>query len=473
MPGGVRGALQRDERRVQLLHAVHLVLPVDVANLRGPRGDPGGPRRPQDLHHVPVRRLLDGELVPPAVEEGGGQLPCAASDVRQDLGRLQGVDRAVPLGERHDHPQQRVLLGELHGVRLEEAQLQFRGELGHQLDVSLGAKGQMSEDRVQLVRLAVHLRCDVALLESDQGSAPAVGHRPVCADVGVRLCFPRAAHLVSLLRPLVVCAEYHVHDLLHGASLVAGALPAALHPAHRLVVLWRHQRHALSWRAVPGAAAGFLDVVLDALGQPCVDDHADVWLVQAHSEGHRRDHHAGNAGHEGVLRLPPVLGQHAAVVGPDPAAHELTKAFGPLVCGEALPHVNHRGEPRVLLVAQELEELAELHVLVRHAPHVHRQVGPLHARLRRLLQQLRQREGAVHPHDRVDPQNVADGLYRRSGGRRSQREEPPGVQGAGQEFAEAQVVGAEVMGPLRDAVGLVDARKGDGGQAAAVQRPHG
>mmetsp|Transcript_124917 Transcript_124917/g.353577 ORF Transcript_124917/g.353577 Transcript_124917/m.353577 type:complete len:392 (+) Transcript_124917:1462-2637(+) len=260
---------------------------------------------------------------------------------------------------------------------------------------------------------------------------------------------------------------------MHDPRLVGAAAGAALHPAHDLVVAGAHQGDAAAGSAVARATARLLNVVLDALRHTHMDDGADVRLVQAHAEGHRCDDDARVACHEGVLGRVPELGRHASVVRPHAAVDQGPELLRERVGGDPPPHVHDGGVSLELLRPEDVHELPDLRLVVLEAAHLHDEVGPLHPRLRRVIDELLHREAPVGADHRREAQVRANGLDRWACGRGCECQHALRFQRANQELVQPRVVRPEVVRPLGDAVGLVDARQGDRGQAAAVERPHG
>mmetsp|Transcript_51441 Transcript_51441/g.109432 ORF Transcript_51441/g.109432 Transcript_51441/m.109432 type:complete len:240 (+) Transcript_51441:1568-2287(+) len=108
-----------------------------------------------------------------------------------------------------------------------------------------------------------------------------------------------------------------------------------------------------------------------------------------------------------------------------------------------------------------------------HHLHLHREVRALDAGLSRLSEELLQREASITSDDGVDAKNLGDRLHRGPGRRRCQRQQPLGVQRPAEHLVEPEIVWAEVVRPLRDAVCFVDTGESDWRQAATVKGPHG
>ena len=244
------------------------------------------------------------------------------------------------------------------------------------------------------------------------------------------------AHQIEEQAPLVL-------DHL-GARGVAAAARLEQAPAQGQVA-GRVEQQAEGLSAVAPGPAHLLVVGLDRPGRGEVDDRAHVGAVDAHAEGVRGHDHLEPALREGALHARAGLAGHARVVA----------VGAPAACGEpgglffrrpARGRVDDGGPARG---AGRPERLFELHVhLLRalalggHVPRAQRQV-----RAGEALQQLR-RVGAE-----AEPDQDLVAHDRRSGRGAGQHEAWTEL---GDEAADRQVVGAEVVAPLADAVGLVD-----------------
>ncbi len=168
-------------------------------------------------------------------------------------------------------------------------------------------------------------------------------------------------------------------------------------------------------------------------------DRAHVGLVDAHAEGVGGHHHPGAAGHELPLHRGALLAVQPRVVGGDLAAQVGAQQGGHLLGGRARARVDD-GRP-VGGVGEHGGQMTALGPLRRAAHHREGEVGPVEAR--RHAHRVAQAQAPLH----------VSGHLRGGGGRGAHdgpRAQPP--RGVGQ----AEVVGAEVVPPLRDAVGLVD-----------------
>ena len=204
-------------------------------------------------------------------------------------------------------------------------------------------------------------------------------------------------------------------------------------------VLVLGQQQCARRSAVTAGAAGLLVPSLDRLRHADVDDGPNIGLVNAHSKSVGRDYNVNAAVHEAALNLGALLAVQTSVVGDDldsKVCGEIRRNFGRLL---ARAGINNR---RTRL--RRCQRGGELGAGVA-------------GRLRR-----RDGEGKVWT---VKAGRNADRLVkseplcdvardlRRGGCRRS--EDRIGAEPAGG-VAEAEVVGAEVVTPLRNAVRLIN-----------------
>ncbi len=254
---------------------------------------------------------------------------------------------------------------------------------------------------------------------------------------GVGLARQRRAHAVEVAAQLGLIAEQLPHAAQHLARRVAG-VDEELLQAHVRVV---EQQHALGVVAVAPAAAGFLVVGLGAARYVGVDDHANVSLVHAHAEGVGGDDGVELAGHERVLRARAGAVVETGVV--DASAHagasqRLAVLLGVLARGG----VDQRGAARAR--AHQIDQPRRLVGGAAGARHRPAKVGPVeaaHVEARRLHVQLL---GDVEAH-----------LRRGGGGQRHQSRRRQ----TDDRVPQLAVVGAKLVPPLADAVGLVDGQQ--------------
>ena len=194
------------------------------------------------------------------------------------------------------------------------------------------------------------------------------------------------------------------------------------------------EEDAVARLAVPAGAPGLLVVALEGLGQVVVDDEPDVRDVNPHPEGDRRHDDGGRLAREPFVGVAPNVVFEPRVVrqGFDPGVPQGGRHVLGLPAGEAV----HDGG------------LAGL--LAEHGDQ-HRQRTPLRAdRVAdvRAVEARDQELGVVHPEAFRDV-----GADARGGGGGQRHEGDLGQVLA--ERPEGQVVGPELVPPLRDAVRLV------------------
>ena len=237
-----------------------------------------------------------------------------------------------------------------------------------------------------------------------------------------------------------------------GQRLLVRALQQELPRLHVALVV---DEHAVGRRAVAPGAARLLVVALQVAGHVVVDDERDVALVDAHAEG-VRGHHDGRAVKDEVLLVALALfGREARVV-----ARGAHARFAQKVCD--LLHVLAGGAVHDAALAGVLSHEAQ------EARALGLGLGALHAIVE---------VGPVKPrnHDDRVAQGQAPGYVLAHGGRRGGRERAHrGARAARglkalHELRDAQVARAEVLAPLRDAVGLVHGHQGHVHAAREVQ----
>jgi hypothetical protein len=169
-----------------------------------------------------------------------------------------------------------------------------------------------------------------------------------------------------------------------------------------------------------------------------VDHEAQVRPVDAHAEGGRRHHHLGVAVHEPLLGGGPLLGPAASVVVLDHPAGLRRQELGQLL---GLPPGGHVDDAVTVERPHRLHQRRTLVPLLVEGADLQRDVWAVEA---------------LDDHGRVpEPQALHDLLphHRRGGGGESHHRRVPEVV---DRRAQPEVVRAEVVAPLRDAVGLVD-----------------
>ena len=212
---------------------------------------------------------------------------------------------------------------------------------------------------------------------------------------------------------------------------------------------FHRQHHRPRGQPVAPGAAGLLVVGLDAGRDRHVPDRAHVGLVDAHAEGVGGDDHVDRvlaARHEAPLHHRALVAFHPGVVGerPQAGAAQLLGDLVGVLAGAAVDDrraVGRVGEPRL-----EQRLAARLRALALQRDHVEGDVGTVEARPhpQRLahLEALRDLDRDRH-------------RRRRRAGHHRRPAEPLG------DLRQPQVVGAEVVAPLGDAVGLVDRQQVD------------
>ena len=166
-------------------------------------------------------------------------------------------------------------------------------------------------------------------------------------------------------------------------------------------------------------------------------DRADIRLVDPHAERDRRNHDGVVGGHETILHRLARLGFHARVVGFSGEAGR-SKGGGDGLGGLLQGHVNdgRADGPRFQTGKEDVDAIAR--------------------RTRRHAQEkIRTIEPRVNMPGRRDGEGAADILRHRGRGRRGEREHAAYVQFL-RVAGELQVVWAEIVPPLGNAVCLID-----------------
>src|ERR687890_1042262 len=204
------------------------------------------------------------------------------------------------------------------------------------------------------------------------------------------------------------------------------------------------QHDALGSLPVPARAARLLDVRREAPRDARMDDEPDVRLVHAHPERYGRDDHGELVCHEPLLNVGPVSRAHPGVIrsGVDPGTAQAGGQFLALLARRGVD------DSRRWRNAYYVEYAGQFVLLLLRREYPVGQVRAIEAR---------------HNHfGRAHLQGVQD-ILPHARGRRSRKREDWRVTevpyGSGQE----QVVRAEVVTPLRDAVGLVYDEETDAG----------
>ncbi len=209
--------------------------------------------------------------------------------------------------------------------------------------------------------------------------------------------------------------------------------------------------------AVAAGTAGFLVIAFHRLGQVGMRHEAHVGLVDAHAEGDGGAHHDAVFAQESALVGRAHLGRQAGVVGQ--SVHALLAqelgGFLDLASRHAVDDARF-----IAVAAQEIQQLALGVVLLHHGV---ADVGPV--------------EGADEVLGIGQVQPLGDlALGRRvgGGGQRDARHVRPALVQNG----ELAVFRAEIVAPLRDAMGFVDGEQGNAaarqqGQETAGEQPLG
>ncbi len=314
-------------------------------------------------------------------------------------------------------------------------ELRRRGEPVPPIDAGDGGERLAHQDARLLVAhlLAADLAADVA--------AAAAGERlRLVAEVAE----DRVVAAAAALRP--------PHEVEEEAPLVLddlgpGRIGAASHldqpPAQRQVAR-RVQEQAEGLLPVAPRAPHLLVVGLDRPRRGEVDDGAHVGAVDAHAEGVRRHHDLERAVRESPLRARAALTGHPRVIaGGAPAPRR--EPGGLLLRAPAGRRVHDRRPPGGPRAAERLGELrVHLAVPLALGGDVPRPQGEVRAR--EATEHLRGVGSQPEPDEDLVPD---DGSRGRGAG-----EDPRRAQ-LGEERADLEVVGAEVVAPLADAVGLV------------------
>ncbi len=263
----------------------------------------------------------------------------------------------------------------------------------------------------------------------------------------------RFARLAEVGEQVLAAALHGLAEREHGVEVlrqttsvreIAGTLvdhAALLH--HVLETVGEPRRRG---QPVAAGTPRLLVVALDRFRQVDMGDEADVGLVDAHSERDRRDDHDAVFAEEALLRAATHTGVEARVVrhGVDAVGDEERRKLLGGRAGERVDDARHRfarGIPP--LAAHEVEQLPAHVDLGRDAV---LDVGTIEAR---------------HEVPRaVEREPCGDLAVRRLGGGGRERDARHVGPALG-ELRQREVVGAEVVTPLGDAVRLVDREEGD------------
>lgn len=215
-----------------------------------------------------------------------------------------------------------------------------------------------------------------------------------------------------------------------GGRLPRGAdRPAQAHPVGRI-----KQHQAAGWQSIPAGAAGLLQVALRTGRQIQMKHQTHIGAIHPHAEGHGGHQHRRGVILEMLQRQLAAFGIQTGVIGdrldagpPKPGCPLLHRAAGAGIDENGAPGPAHR--------------LQHLGQGIGGPPgHAVAEVGTA---------------GRTHLHQRTAELEQADDVGPDLGtGRGAQGHQGhPGAEGT--ELAQAPVVGAEIMAPGTDAVGLI------------------
>jgi len=206
------------------------------------------------------------------------------------------------------------------------------------------------------------------------------------------------------------------------------------------------EEEAVGGLAVAAGAAGFLVVAFEVFGEVAVDDEADVWFVDAHAEGDGGDDDGAVVADEGFLGGAAFGGLHAGVVaaGGDVVFSEEGDGCLDAAAGGAVDDAG--------LAGAFAEEADHLGIAVGFTTDFVEEVGAV--------------EGGADADGIVQGEAGDDVLGDAFGGGGGEGGEGDLGEGVA-EGGEDEVVGAEVVAPFGEAVGLVDG-EGGGGAGGAV-----
>ena len=205
---------------------------------------------------------------------------------------------------------------------------------------------------------------------------------------------------------------------------------------------------------VAARAPGLLVVGLDRARHRGVRDGAHVGLVDAHAEGVGGDHHLDLAVHEAPLGVGALLAPEAGVVGQHLGPQRALQRAGQVLGLRARARVDD-GRARPVVAPARRRSARACRPAPRHGTTAKDRFGR--------SKPVVTRTGLAQPQARDD---VGRDLRRRRGGRGHERLRAQPARRVG----EAEVVRAEVVAPLRDAVRLVDDEQPHARGAAAPRR---
>ena len=277
--------------------------------------------------------------------------------------------------------------------------------------------------------------------------ADPLGHR----DQGARAL----TEAVEADREAAVGIAASRHEREQVVDIVAAHLGLADEVRDEAAVGRRVEQHAAGGLSVAPGAAGLLVVALERGRQRPVPDRAHVRLVDAHPERGRRHHDAVVGGHEARLARIALGRAESRVVGLG-GEIGLAQALGDVLAAGARARVDD-GRP-LRGIGQPGGQQRQTRPLALDRCHVEGQVGAVDSR----------------PHlDRVVQPQRAHDVGRHARRRRRRQRHRAACADCVTRIGEPQVVGAEVMPPFAQAVGLVDREERDlalldGGAEAGV-----
>ena len=305
-----------------------------------------------------------------------------------------------------------------------------RGEEAAAVVVEAGEDGALGFQKLHLRALVKGARGAEQTVEFEVGDDGLDDER---ADVRL-LAEVVAAHVELLAR-----AEHFSHERLDGRGLGRVA-EGEVFQRHR--VIRAGEQFAERGLAVAARAPDFLLIVLQRLRQVEMDDAADVRLIYPHAEGDGRHDDFTGAAHEGLLRRVAILGAHPRVIRPRREARP-REVRGHVLGGFLESHIHHRradlraGEP-LREHRQPLARSTRRHAQVQVFP----AKGSLHMPLARDAERLA---------------NIPRHLRRRRGREREHRLQRQLLRHA----REAQILGAKIVPPFRNAVRLINRQQRD------------
>ena len=272
------------------------------------------------------------------------------------------------------------------------------------------AAGLRIEAAIAVAAVGLELLAEVA----QQQAAPAAG-RFGEADQRIEL---------AVLDPLLLLGGAGVVD---EAAQLRDVAAAMHHPGHRR-------------QAVTAGPARFLVVGLQALGQIHMRHEAHIRLVDAHAEGDRGHHHHGAAKPEPLQRCSPLLRFQSGVICDRIKTRRLQLGAEPI---HPRPGAGVDDARRTAML---LEKWQQLTAQVVERLHAVADVGPIEAGQEHLAL--------------LQAQSLADVLAGAGIGRGGEGE-PRHLWEACRQLIELAVFGAEIVAPLRDAMGFVDREQAD------------